>query len=1016
MSSKDKLEIYEINKDISQFKDNILNKINNNDNKNKSTNNQKWFKKLRKGKSIKKLDFKNIFNMEGLGSINLAKLHRDANRPLKKIKEFDENIQFCPCCCLPGQKKGYLEELKFNENVNKFTQFGTGIPLYFSFFRFSLFILIFASFVISIPTLILSNYYTNQLKKACETIYENEKEKIFNYTECNIFIEIDGLTKNYINGSGWAMRFNAINLNNYKSLYKRNDTIINKTSVNYSFLYFLGIISLYIINLAYIILLFNINKRNDMLVTTPGDYSVMISNLHPTFTIFQKNLNKINNIIINNNENNKSILESIIRDKNFVSSKIKLNIEEVKDFGLEDLPQDKEINFLEGFNTFIKNRICVSAEGEKLNVSQINICYKIKELKLNEDKIQDKKSKIVKIKFDPKQRIINQKLHLKDNNRRYFYYLLNIYGINLCQLEKCKTTNLLNLEKEQSYLQKRLNNLLEQSKNLTKKNFTGVIFVTFQTKEEKEKFLKPYPKNFIMYLLISFCNLRYYFCPCLILKERRKRFFLKKNLVIESAPEPEEIQFENLEITSYKRYFRTLLIYLISAIIIIICFFCIGGLTIIQRKIKDKKDSYNIIGKFFVSFIITIVVFIMDEIFKNILERLTKMEKHITMTNYYLSVSIKLTVFTFITSSVLPLVSNYIYNKGDYNLLVDNMLILFVSNSFITPIMWTLNFNYFLKKILQFIIERKNNHYYTQIELNNLYELPNMNISYKYSYLAKSLLMTFLYTPIFPLGIIISLLGFILGYYLEKYNFIKMYKRPEMLNSNLCEFYSNYFIINFFMLGLGNYIFLRTKENNSIWTYFNTHIFIILIIIPYNQIFAFDFIGIKEYQLKNAKNYEDEYFNFYNDYERSNPMTKKEGMKNFIYRLKERKYINFIDEAILRSINNINLMEVYYKSKKNYNNFLIQRGFSLYNSEKGKKEYKSILKKFTKGKTLKNFIFKNIKKDEEQQQNKNEENIETTENNTDDIKTIKNINMKNALRNYFQISDKNSKNSNSILN
>ena len=62
-------------------------------------------------------------------------------------------------------------------------------------------------------------------------------------------------------------------------------------------------------------------------------------------------------------------------------------------------------------------------------------------------------------------------------------------------------------------------------------------------------------------------------------------------------------------------------------------------------------------------------------------------------------------------------------------------------------------------------------------------------------------------------------------------------------------------------------------------------------------------------------------------------MTKKEGMKRFIFKLKEKGYINVIDEAILKNINNINLMEVYYKSKKNYNTFLIQRGFSLYNSK-----------------------------------------------------------------------------------
>ena len=106
------------------------------------------------------------------------------------------------------------------------------------------------------------------------------------------------------------------------------------------------------------------------------------------------------------------------------------------------------------------------------------------------------------------------------------------------------------------------------------------------------------------------------------------------------------------------------------------------------------------------------------------------------------------------------------------------MLMMFLFNAFVTPIMWTMNFTYFLKKLRICLINYKKdpenedkNHNMTQRELNDLYELADMDISYKYSYLAKTLLMTFLYIPIFPLGIVISLLGFIFGYFLEKFNY-----------------------------------------------------------------------------------------------------------------------------------------------------------------------------------------------------------------------------------------------------
>ena len=45
-----------------------------------------------------------------------------------------------------------------------------------------------------------------------------------------------------------------------------------------------------------------------------------------------------------------------------------------------------------------------------------------------------------------------------------------------------------------------------------------------------------------------------------------------------------------------------------------------------------------------------------------------------------------------------------------------------------------------------------------------------MEIASKYSYITKTLLMSFLYMPIFPLGVLISLIGFIFGYFIEKFN------------------------------------------------------------------------------------------------------------------------------------------------------------------------------------------------------------------------------------------------------
>ena len=175
----------------------------------------------------------------------------------------------------------------------------------------------------------------------------------------------------------------------------------------------------------------------------------------------------------------------------------------------------------------------MSANGEKFNINNINICYKINELKQSEDEIQKIKSQILKINYDPKQKMKNEQMNLKDDNRKYFIYPLRIFGINLCECKYCeKSIKLSDLQMQQIRLENNLEYLVEQSKFLSKSNFTGVIFVTFENKKEQEKFLKPYPKNFISFLFISFKNLGYYFCGCFISRERRKRFFLKYIVLI----------------------------------------------------------------------------------------------------------------------------------------------------------------------------------------------------------------------------------------------------------------------------------------------------------------------------------------------------------------------------------------------------------------------------------------------------------------------------------------------------
>ena len=886
-----------------------------------------WLHKLNKSKAptIRKsqINIDKEISIEEM--LARAEIHRKANRPLIKLKEFDGNTKFCQCCYLPAEDGEYLRKCNFFENTDKFADYGRGTSLFFSYYRFSTLILAFTLCLTALPSFFLTNHYTNQLIDTCGKLYSIIRDNISEtFPDCVNFINIEGVSEYFIKNGDWEFKYNGINLKYLRKVYNNitGSDDVDKVLINYHITTFIALVTLFIINLLYIILLYNINNQYDLSVTSPSDFTIIVSNLHSAFKVFWKNINKINKVIkeaINNYKEDK------IQITNYIFNECK---NEIEILGLQDYPKDEEINIFDAFNHFIKKKICVNSEGDNFNIYRINICYKINDFMKKEEEIQENKKKIYKINHQKYQIEKNKQLGLEKGERKYFYHRIQKLGIDFFNCSVCeKSQNFTDIQKEIKKLENELKVLLEQTENLTKENFSGVVFVTFENIGEVERIMAPYPKNLLMTIFVWIRNLKYFLCCCCVDKSERDLFFLKRNVAVDVAPEPEDVIFENLQYSAFQRLFRTLLVYFLSIIIIFFCFIIILFLNDVQIE-KTKNNSNNFVIKYGISISITLVISILNTIFQFILETLTKNEKHISNTDYYLSFSIKLTIFTFLTSGIIPLISSYYHSQSKYDLLLTNMLTLFLSNSILTPIMWSLNFE-FLKKQLQICLIKNNYENYTQHELNKIYELLNMNVSYKYSYIFKTLLMSFFYMPIFPLSIGISFFGFLFGYFLEKFNFSMMYKRPEMLNSKICEFYSNYFIINFFMLCLGNYIFLRDNNKSNLWCIANLIIFGILIIIPYNQIFVCDFIGIKESDLKSAQTYEDLSLAFYNDYEKINPMTRKDAIKKFLDKLLKNALISKPDyDKIFQNIDKVNLIETYYKAKKNFAESLLLKAFT----------------------------------------------------------------------------------------
>ena len=266
----------------------------------KTKRNSKKSNKTIKGlKSLKTLD--NIEIKQGmktkfsLGEIKIAKIHKEATRPLKKIKDLTKeelNNYSCPCCGLPTQIKGKLENYKMCDSPDEFSDYGEGVILYFSFFKFCIIVTFIASIEIGLFDSYFSYNYYNELQKMCDHLpsgyhlkYKYEYNDYydtfslllsFSKDECKIY-KSDYLKNNTLFNS-FFFKLSLVNFKNYKIISKKmnkfNNVEFEPPIINLNFVNFICIISIFIIYLIYIFFIYNKSNAANYLVYSISDYSI----------------------------------------------------------------------------------------------------------------------------------------------------------------------------------------------------------------------------------------------------------------------------------------------------------------------------------------------------------------------------------------------------------------------------------------------------------------------------------------------------------------------------------------------------------------------------------------------------------------------------------------------------------------------------------------------------------------------------------------------------------------------
>ena len=842
------------------------------------------------------------YSLDESGTIEKARKHRDANRPLHVIGEINNNVNFCHCCDLPCEEKGIIVPFKVCDHSDTFAECGLGISLYFLFFKFVILISLLAALSLSLVLMILNINYSAAIKDVCNSKYKNVNDsKIGN---CYGYVSEAKSDENYYNMfNQWLQRLSSDFVFIYRKLPQqlsgKNNDNIDDVLVNYSLVDFIFLVTTFLLSILFLFLIRAEIKKLKINNITIRDYTVLISGA-------------------------KNILTDYIDSKNhvkFIKRESQIAVENFQDFKIY-------------VNDYIKD----DKKLYNITIAQVNICYRLGDYLVLMNNFEEIKRKIFQINHNPHTKEKNMSRKYFDDNRRYYNYPLSILGIYCCAFEQ-KTLGELKAEKD--VLDARLSTEENRVRGkVEEKYFTNYMLISFNKIDEKEKFLRHYPHDFCSHISFFFLNIEYYLFPCCVDKTKKEKFWRSKGINAKDPPEPEDIFWENFQYSFVERLQRTVITYIICILIIALSFGVIFGLTLLQEHLySDDKENgdTNIFLKYLTSLGITIVISIINSLIQLALEKLTFEEKPKSKSNYILSLSIKITIFTFLNSAIIPLICKYVVaikqkdDKDDFvdyyvsrvrdNLLIDDMFIYFIVNGIITPLLWILNFPYWFKKLRICCIERKKDpnlhHHMTQKELNELYEYPDMNLAYKLSYLVKTLSMCLFYMPIFPLGCIIVFLGFIFAYWVEKYVFTHQCKRPDMLDEIIEKYYANYFIVVLFIGSIGDYIFLHNAFHTNSWTLINIIVFGVLIIVPYTKCINCNYVdsqsnGIRERPLS------DVYFTFYNDYQRQNPLTKKLGLENYLTELKKKGYLS--DNAFniaMENIEKLNLMEMYYGISKN---------------------------------------------------------------------------------------------------
>lgn len=531
--------------------------------------------------------------------------------------------------------------------------------------------------------------------------------------------------------------------------------------------------------------------------------------------------------------------------------------------------------------TYFVNRTYTYEDSNRITPSDYTLCLKIPERMMNKN-AESLETLVNRIINSPRKIMRGGiaeivKINPIFNIRYYLYVTREILRLEKkIAIKRNKNQSTQAEEKNKAELKNEFDKIKEGIKKDPFSGFTGWVLVTFQTEKDVQMVLRRSSAS-----LTSF------------------RF--KNKYKIHSAPEPNDLIWENFGTPLKDKLFKRLVTFVVTFVIIGISFGIILALKYAQVSIDKKLTELNknsLLANIFIAIGISFFISVINYILHQLLVIFTRYETYKTYSNHFAEIVFKITIAKFVNTALIILIATKIVNKNnDWEVfnqagIIGNIFVIMVISVASETLYWLIDPSYMLRVIRRRIIKGRLGSS-LQCEVNEAYEAYNLNITEIYFTVFKVLALAFFYQFFLPYGLLLAALELALIYVVSKYVLVSRSCRPQDLDFLFTRKMIKNFELMIFILSLGYLVFdMVVQMSNpkiSIWSLIAIVVGGIEWLIGIN---AFLLCFKKPITSTNEKTYKKYKLLFPYDYDRLNPMTQREAFQEFFREIQSTEALN----------------------------------------------------------------------------------------------------------------------------